>query len=93
MTITNVLFHFICFKFDENNFMYRKIIDVVNEENLFIQLPKEYLNKQIEVIAFEVENTNEKVDKKKFNDAMAFFDTLNVDMSNFKFDRDEANER
>jgi hypothetical protein len=73
--------------------MYRKIIDVVNEENLFIQLPKEYLNKQVEVIAFEVENTNEKVDKKKFNDAMAFFDTLNVDMSNFKFDRDEANER
>lgn len=73
--------------------MYRKIIDVVNEENLFIQLPKEYLNKQVEVIAFEVENTNEKVDKKKFNDAMAFFSTLNVDMSNFKFDRDEANER
>ena len=73
--------------------MYRKIIDVVNEENLFIQLPKEYLNKQVEVIAFEVENTNEKVDKKKFNDAMAFFDTLNVDMSNFKFDRDEANKR
>lgn len=73
--------------------MYRKIIDVVNEENLFIQLPKEYLNKQVEVIAFEVENTNEKVDKKKFNDAMAFFDTLNVDMSNFKFDRDEANNR
>ena len=73
--------------------MYRKIIDVVNEENLFIQLPKEYLNKQVEVIAFEVEKINEKVDKKKFNDAMAFFDTLNVDMSNFKFDRDEANER
>ena len=73
--------------------MYRKIIDVVNEENLFIQLPKEYLNKQVEVIAFEVESINEKVDKKKFNDAMAFFSTLNVDMSNFKFDRDEANER
>ena len=73
--------------------MYRKIIDVVNEENLFIQLPKEYLNKQVEVIAFEVEKINEKVDKKKFNDAMAFFDTLNVDMSNFKFDRDEANKR
>ena len=40
-----------------------------------------------------VEKINEKVDKKKFNDAMAFFDTLNVDMSNFKFDRDEANKR
>ncbi len=73
--------------------MYRKIIDVVNEENLFIQLPKEYLNKQVEVIAFEVEKTNEKIDKKKFEEAMAFFSTLNVDMSNFKFNRDEANER
>jgi len=88
-----MFFHIICFKFDENKFMYRKIIDVVNEENLFIQLPKEYLNKQVEVIAFELGGNTNEIDDKKFKEAMAFFSTLNVDMSNFKFDRDEANER
>ena len=75
--------------------MYRKIFKVESEEDLLIELPKEYLNKEIEIIAFQVMEedmsaTNEKAD---FEEAMKFFDSIHADMSNFKFNRDEANER
>lgn len=73
--------------------MYRKIIDMVSEEKLSVQLPKEYLNKQVEVIAFELNNHVEKTSDSDFTNAIAFFDSLNVNMNNFKFNRDEANQR
>ena len=73
--------------------MYRKIIDVVTKASLSVQLPKEYLYKQIEVIAFELENGIKKPTNKDFNEAISFFDSLNVDMNNFKFDRNDANKR
>lgn len=66
---------------------------MVSEENLSVQLPKEYLNKQIEVIAFELSNNVEKPTDSDFRNAISFFDSLNVNMNNFKFDRDEANQR
>ncbi|MFP5039733.1 hypothetical protein [Parasediminibacterium sp. JCM 36343] len=73
--------------------MYRKIIDVLSEDNLQVQLPKEYLNKQVEVIAFELDEDIKGKPAKEFDEAISFFDSLNVDMRNFKFNRDEANER
>lgn len=73
--------------------MYRKIIDVVTKASLSVQLPKEYLYKQIEVIAFELENGIKEPTNKDFNEAISFFDSLNVDMNNFKFDRNDANKR
>jgi len=75
--------------------MYRKIFKAEKNEDLMVELPKEYLNKKVEVIAFQVEDNNvdsgnEKAD---LEEAMKFFDSIHADMSNFKFDRDEANER
>jgi hypothetical protein len=75
--------------------MYRKIIKAEKEDDLQIQLPKEYLNKEVEVIAFELsESTHDNADEvSDFSDAMDFFSRMSVDMSDFKFNRDEANER
>lgn len=75
--------------------MYRKIFKVESEEDLLIEMPKEYLNKQIEIIAFQVteEDISYTTEKTDFEEAMNFFDSIKTDMSNFKFDRDEANPR
>ena len=74
--------------------MYRRIIKVVKEDDLQMQLPKEYLNKEVEVIAFEL-NENDEQEKKRqeVNEAIAFFKSISVDISDFKFNRDEANEQ
>ena len=76
--------------------MYRKILKIEKTEDLTIQLPNEYLNKEVEVLALEVndERFNELTEKRKAaKEAIEFFKTIQTDMSNFKFDRDEANER
>jgi len=74
--------------------MYRKIFKAENKEDRIVNLPHEYLNKQVEVIAFQVSDTAEARDEKAdLEEAMKFFDSIHADMSNFKFDRDEANER
>ena len=46
------------------------------------------------MIAFEL-NENDEQEKKRqeVNEAIAFFKSISVDMSDFKFNRDEANER
>ena len=73
--------------------MYRKIFKAESKEDLSIKLPDEYLNKNIEVIAFQVGDDDYAVKKQNAKEAIEFFNTLQVDMSNFKFDRDEANAR
>lgn len=73
--------------------MYRKIFKAESKEDLSIELPDEYLNKNIEVIAFQVGDDDYAVKKQNAKEAIEFFNTLQVDMSNFKFDRDEANAR
>ena len=75
--------------------MYRKVIKIENEEDLTIKLPDEYLHKELEVIAFTVEDTEVQYEAKKKNteEAINFFKTINVDTTGFKFNRDEANER
>lgn len=74
--------------------MYRKIFRAESKEDLFIELPGEYLNKNIEVIAFQVDDDAARVNKKAdMEEAMKFFDSMHADLSNFKFDSDEANER
>lgn len=71
--------------------MYRKLFVAEQPEDLTIQLPDDYLYKAVEVIAFEV--APHELDNKKKEEALAFFKSISVDMSNFKFNRDEANER
>ncbi len=75
--------------------MYRKIFKAESSEDLVVELPREYLHKQVEVIAFQVHEEHKERSEKKivFEEAMKFFDSIHADMSNFKFDRDEANER
>ncbi len=61
------------------------------ENNYTIYLPDEMIGKQIEVIAFEIEKTQEKrLDKMaRLSDSL---DSLKIDLSDFKFNRDEAND-
>ena len=74
--------------------MYRKVFKVEKEEDLQIKLPDDYLQKEIEVIAFEIKgDTSNESEVTDFSDAEAFFDKFQINMSNFKFNRDEANER
>lgn len=70
--------------------MYRKIV-VPTERDHTVELPPEFYGQQVEVLAFtlpdELPETFREVDVK------AFYDTIRLDFSGFKFDRDEANER
>ncbi len=62
-----------------------------------INLPDEMIGKQVEVIAFEIENRSQDADidlgvrEKKIEQIREIFKDRLVDLSNFKFDRDEAN--
>jgi hypothetical protein len=73
--------------------MYRKIIKPRKKEDLQIQLPEKYLNKEMEVIAFERVDEQFQEKRKDGDEAIAFVRSFSVDMSDFKFDRDAANER
>jgi hypothetical protein len=76
--------------------MYRKVFIAENPEDLNVRLPDEYLHKGIEVIAFDIEEAREEIRANKrlaAAKAIEFFKTIQIDLSGFKFDRDEANER
>ncbi|MHA4742385.1 hypothetical protein [Dyadobacter sp. MSC1_007] len=73
----------------------REII-VPTSNSYTLTLPDEMVGKQVEVIAFEVENSplsaptgKSKIDQ--ITDIRAIFKDSLVDLSGFKFDRDEAN--
>ncbi|MEA5141255.1 hypothetical protein [Arcicella rigui] len=70
----------------------REII-VPTQNTYTLNLPDEMIGKQVEVIAFEIEekqnsNVNRMEKMQKLTDSLA---DLRVDLSNFKFNRDEAN--
>jgi MOSC domain-containing protein YiiM len=69
--------------------MVRTIV-IPDTEHISFDIPKHYIGKQIEVIAFEQnEGANNQVhvgDKKKFA-------VIHVDHTDYKFSRDDANER
>ncbi len=75
--------------------MFRQVIKPETKEDLIIHLPEKFIGKNIEVEATELRNlrTSKKEREKKLKEAFDFFDTISVDMSNFKFNREEANER
>ncbi len=76
--------------------MYRKVFVAEHPNDLTVQLPENYLHKGVEVIAFEVDNTAYNAMEEKRNaaqEAVAYFQKIAVDMSGFKFNREEANER
>jgi hypothetical protein len=75
--------------------MLRQIV-VPTENEYVLHLPDEYLGKKVEVIAFEIEEKVHEASadrKRKEEEARDFFNSIRVDMSDFSFNRDEANER
>lgn len=70
--------------------MYREIITPTNTQQT-IEFPEEFVGKQIEVIAFPIEEKDDNQEQKE--DAFKFWKKHSINMSNFKFDRSEANER
>ena len=71
----------------------REII-VPTDNTYLLKLPDEMIGKQVEVIAFEIEANwdvdIEERERRRMEIREIFKDSL-VDLSNFKFDRDEAN--
>ncbi|GLU53540.1 hypothetical protein [Dyadobacter frigoris] len=71
----------------------REII-VPTDNTYLLKLPDEMIGKQVEIIAFEIEARPdvdiEERERRRMEIREIFKDSL-VDLSNFKFDRDEAN--
>ncbi len=73
--------------------MYRAII-TPKETKLTIDLPNELVGKPVEVLAFELLKTEQGQRKKPTAEEIKlFYKKYQIDMSNFRFNRDEANER
>lgn len=78
--------------------MLRQII-IPDSPVITMRLPDEMVGKSVEVIAFEVdEKSREKNGSsasfiERLQKTKAFYSRFNIDMSDFKFNRDEANER
>jgi len=53
-------------------------------------IPEDYIGKEVEVIAFA---KNEGIDTKELSKKQVSFDAVSIDTKNFRFDRNEANER
>lgn len=77
--------------------MYRQILTPENTK-LILQIPEEFVGKQVEVIAFEINDTPSTASKistskqQRIRDIQLLFDDCRVDMSNFKFNREDAND-
>ncbi len=71
--------------------MIREIITRANS-NVTLHLPKEMVGKTVEVIAFEINGENDVPDKaKRISQIEELTKSTLIDLSNFKFDRNEAN--
>ena len=69
--------------------MIRTIV-TIDKNNFPLFLPDDFLGKQIEVIAFVIEETKTKITKLKKNKT---FSAIQLDTRGYKFNRDDANER
>lgn len=70
--------------------MFREII-VPTDTKQTIEFPMGFIGKEVEIIAFTIEEKvmGQPITEKAFN----FWKEHSIDMSNFKFDRNEANDR
>ena len=75
-----------------------RVIFVPTQNTLTLTLPYDYVGKQIEVLAFEVDKAPAVVSLSAEEHAQRIaairkiFDGAHVDLSNFKFNRNEAND-
>jgi hypothetical protein len=79
--------------------MYRQIV-IPNDTELLLHIPKHFVGQKVEVIAFPVESgekttpvKKKQIPKKISKETEAFYRSINIDMSKFKFDREEAHAR
>ena len=72
--------------------MYRAII-TPKQTKLTIDLPEEMVGKAVEVLAFEIEKSPPPRKKPSAEEINSFYDKCQIDMTGFKFNREEANER
>ena len=86
MPIVKSLFLFLS---NNKNDMVRTII-IPDTQIVSFTIPEEYIGQELEVIAFA---KNEGEETKKQTKKKATFNALSIDTRNFKFNRDEANER
>ena len=72
--------------------VYRQIF-TPNVENINISIPHEWRGMNIEVIAFPVKNTEKQMSvEEKRKKRKELLDKYSIDLSDFKFNRDEAND-
>ena len=71
--------------------MVRQIIKAKQTE-IALLIPEDYIGKTIEIIAFPIEE-GENVTKKRKAEIIEKFRKMQTDMTGYKFDREEANER
>ncbi|MBI2966930.1 MAG: hypothetical protein HYY40_03840 [Bacteroidetes bacterium] len=75
--------------------MYRQIIIPENTQ-LLLQIPEEFVGKQVEVIAFTIkdaESLKKEGDPYSLEKALEFFKAHPISLKNYKFNRERANER
>jgi hypothetical protein len=67
------------------------VIPNISHYQVALDFPKDYLGEEVEIIAFKKQEgfSEKKNTPKKFSS----FDAIKIDTSNFKFNRNEANER
>ncbi len=66
---------------------------VIPKKKVFsIEVPESYVGKQVEVIAFTVEEATEEMASKRKN-GLKQFQAVSIATKGFKFNREEANER
>jgi len=70
--------------------MLRQIL-VPSSSNHTVVVPEHYYGKKVMVTVSALDDKAEKIAKAE--EARAFFNAIQFDMSGFKFDREEANER
>jgi hypothetical protein len=77
--------------------MYRQVFTPTERNNTVI-MPREWYGREIEVIAFPVVKNGRKVESdvisfrdQRLQEIRTITNDINVDLSNFKFTRDEAN--
>jgi hypothetical protein len=66
------------------------IIPETEVVNFSFTIPESYIGKELEIIAF---TRNEGLQPKAMPKIFRSFDSIKIDTSNFKFNRDEANQR
>jgi len=69
--------------------MIRTIL-IPDTQTVTFNIPEDYIGKEVEVIAFA---KNEGIDTKDLSKKKFSFDAVSIDTKNFRFDRNEANER